>query len=266
MANITRRFRPSVFNLRRDIDDVLDEFVSPRGLRREIDRLFSEDLAPRSMWRELDQLFEDFVSPMPLRRRVGELFEPFGGGLLSGGGAAGRAAMFIPEIELVERDKEYLVKVDLPGLRSEDVDVSVEDGNILTIRGERRDEQTRESRGYEYTERSYGSFARSIELPRGVDASKIEAEHNDGVLQLHVPKSEQATARKVPVRIGQAQREQGREPGQGRGQQREAQHRGEPQQREQGGERGQAEQPRVMSPQGQGAEPRERERPQANSR
>jgi HSP20 family protein len=241
MANITRRGRPSIFNLRRDLDDVLDDFASPRGLRREIDRLWAEDLAPRSLWQELEQLFDDFVSPTPLRRRVGALFEPFDIIAPLGMGSRARGAMFVPDVELIERDNEYLVKVDIPGVRSEDVDVSMDDGNMLTIRGERREEQTRESRGYEYTERSYGSFTRSIELPRGIDASKIEAEFDNGVLQLHVPKTEQAMLRKIPVKVKIGQAREGRELGQGVGQSREAS----------------SEQPRVVSPGSQSNERRE---------
>lgn len=254
MANIMRRNRPSIFNLRRDVDDVLEDFVSPRGLRREIDRLFAEDLAPRSLWQELDQLMDDFVSPMPMRRRVGALFEPFGVGMLPSGRGGGR---FVPELELMERDNEYLVKVDVPGVRSEDIEVSVDDYNMLSIHGERREEQTRESRGYEYTERSYGSFTRSIELPRGVDASKIEAEYDDGVLQLHIPKTEQAmTSRKIPIgRMGQGQGREGREFGQSRSSREQSQ-----QQRESS-----SDQPKVVSPGNQSNERREN-RPQANSR
>jgi HSP20 family protein len=235
MANLMRRNRPSTFNLRRDIDDVLEEFTSPRALRREIDRLFGEDLSPRSMLQEMDRLFDDFVSPVPMRRRISALLEPF----RSGG------AMFVPNLELVERDNEYALNVDLPGVRQEDVQVSVDDDNVLSIRGERRDEKSSRSRGYEYTERSYGSFSRSVELPRGVDASKIEADYRDGVLELRIPKTEQAMARQIPVRS----REQGRELGQGG---------------EQGREQTR-EQPRVMGPGNEGGGQRDA-RTQANSR
>ena len=70
MANITRWRRPSSLSLRRDMEDILDEFDLPRGFRREIDRLFDEDLTPRSLWAEMDRVFDDFVSPPTLRRRA----------------------------------------------------------------------------------------------------------------------------------------------------------------------------------------------------
>lgn len=253
MSNISRWNRPSIFNLRRDIEDALDEFMPPRAMRREIDRMFSEDLSPRMMWSEMDRMFDEYVAPRSLRRRIEALFEPFSQGIRSMVGGRNQS-MFIPELELVERDKEYTLKVDLPGIRQEDVQISVDDNNMLTVRGERREEQSKQSRGYEYTERSYGSFMRSVELPRNVDASKIDADYHDGVLEMRIPKTEQGTmTRKIPVRS----REQGREmQGQGR----------EPslQQGQQQGQQGQQrDQPRVVSP-GSGNEGRDRN--QANAR
>jgi len=241
MSNISRWGRPSIFNLRRDIDDTLEEFMSPRALRREVDRLFAEELSPRTMWTEMDRMFDEFVAPTQLRRRVEALFEPFAMGM------RGRGDMFVPELELTERENEYSLHVDLPGVRQEDVQISVDDNNVLMVRGERRDEQSKQSRGYEYTERSYGSFTRSIELPRNVDTSKIDADYRDGVLQMHIPKTEQAMARKIPVRS----REQGKEASLQQGQQQGQQNR---------------EQPRVMSPGNAGSNERRDTRTQANAR
>lgn len=256
MSNLTRRGRPSIFNLRRDIDDALDEFTSPRALRREIDRLFGEELSPRSLWQAMDRLFDDFVSPTPLRRRISSLFEPFGDMPMALGSMRGGMS-FVPDLELKEEGNEYLLKVDLPGVRPDDVRVSVDDNNILTIRGERREEESRREKGYEYTERSYGSFMRSIELPRGVEVGKIDADYRDGVLQLHIPKNEKAmAARQIPIRS--------REAGQlgGGGQRAQGMQGGA--QGVQGGEAGR-EQPRVMGP-NEGANAERRERTDANAR
>lgn len=246
MALLTRWGRPSVPTLRREINDVLEDFTSPRALRREIDQLFGEELSPRSIWQEMQSLFDDFVTPSPLRRRIGALFEPFGVGIgVPALGLGSMRGMFVPEVELVERDNAYALDVDLPGIRQEDIQISVDDYNVLTIRGERRGEEKKRARGYEYSERSYGSFSRSIELPRGVDTSKIDADYHDGVLSLHIPKTEQAMARKIPI----SGREAGRELGQGR---------------ESGRESGK-DQPRVMSPENVGGSEK-RERTQANAR
>jgi HSP20 family molecular chaperone IbpA len=86
-----------------------------------------------------------------------------------------RKTEFAPQLELKELDSEYVLNADLPGVREQDVDVRISDDNVLTVGGERREEETKRVRGYEYSERSYGSFSRSIELPPGVDASKIQA-------------------------------------------------------------------------------------------
>ena len=221
MSNIMRRGIPSIFNLRRDIEDVLEQFSTPRALRREIERVFGDE-----------------------------------GSLIGGRGQQG---MFIPQLELMERDNDYALRVDLPGVRQEDVQVSVDDDNILTIRGHRQDESTRQARGgYEYTERSYGTFVRSVELPRGVDPGKIDAEYRDGVLELHIPKGMLAAGRQIPVRMREGGRMQGREqqqlgqhPTQQQGQQQmQGQQQGQQMQGQQmqGGQQQGREQPRVMSP------------------
>jgi HSP20 family protein len=264
MANLTRRNRPSTFNLRRDIDDVLEDFTTPRGFRRELDRLLSDDLSPRTMMQEMDRIFDDFGLPMQVRRRLEAIFEPLGIGpnMSAQFGGGSRREMFVPDVELVERDNEYVVNVDLPGVRADEVQISIDDSNVLTMRGERREEQTRQDRGYEYTERSYGVFMRSIELPRGVDTSRIQAELRDGVLQLHIPKTEQA-ARRIPVssreggRIAQGQ--QVPMQGQGQGQL------NQPSQQGQQGREAGRDQPRVVNP-GMNDVPRRDARSQANAR
>ena len=198
MANLTWWRRPAISTLRRDMEDILEDFDISRSFRREIDRLFSEELAPRTSWSEMEQLFDDFVSPQPLRRRMASLFEPLVGATRSLLGRGGET-MFMPNIELTERDDSYVLRADLPGVREQDVNVNLDDDNVLTISGERRREEAKRERGYEYTEREYGSFTRSVQLPRGADASKIEADFRNGVLEVHVPKGEGARARHIPI-------------------------------------------------------------------
>jgi HSP20 family protein len=228
MANMTWWRRPTNLTLRRDMEDILDEFDLPRGFRREIERLFAEDLSPRTMWAEMDRIFDDFVSPPTLRRRIARLFEPvigssgraLGGARARGSEGTGSSAtsrgmgrsgemMFAPQIELTERDNTFVIRVDLPGVREQDVNVRVDDDDTLTISGERHREETRRERGYEYTERSYGTFMRSIELPNGADTSRIEADFRNGVLEVHVPKGESARTRQVPIRGREREREVG---------------------------------------------------------
>lgn len=205
MANWTRWNRPSMLGLRRDIENIADEFDMPRSFRREISRLLSEDLSPRTMWDEMDQLLEEFTSPPTLRRRLSRLFENLPGPR-GGLGFRGRQ-VFVPQVDLIERDDDYLLRVDVPGMREQDIDVHVDANNVLTVSGERREEETKRARGFEYTERVHGSFYRSVELPRGVDPSAIETTLKHGVLDVHIPKTEMARARRIPI----GRRESGKE-------------------------------------------------------
>lgn len=207
MANLTWWRRPSTLSLRRDVEDILEDFDLPRGLRREMDRLFSEDLSPRTLWSEMDRVLDDFASPPSLRRRMMRVFEPMLG--TTSRFLRRAAEEFAPELELKEREGTYVLRVDLPGLREQDINVQVDDDNVLTISGERRQEETKREGAYEYSERSYGSFRRSIQLPRGVETSKIDADFRNGVLEVHVPKGEAVRARQVP--IGGRERERERE-------------------------------------------------------
>lgn len=103
-----------------------------------------------------------------------------------------------PAIEVFEKKDKFVVKAELPGIKEEDIDVSVV-GDILTIKGERQAESETKEEDYYLCERSYGSFSRSIALPSSVDAKKIEASYDDGVLEVSLPKAPEVKAKKVAV-------------------------------------------------------------------
>jgi len=105
----------------------------------------------------------------------------------------------LPAIDIAEKDNEFVVKMEVPGCKAEDVDISVH-GNILTISGEKKQEEERKEKGYYYTERSYGSFRRDLTLASEVHPGKIEATCKDGVLTITVPKTEKAKPVKVKVK------------------------------------------------------------------
>ena len=105
-----------------------------------------------------------------------------------------------PLVDITEDDKEYLIKVELPEIKKEDVKVTVENGT-LTISGERKFEKEEKDKKYHRVERAYGSFVRSFVLPEGTDGSKVSAEFRDGVLKLHLPKSEQAKPKSIEVKV-----------------------------------------------------------------
>jgi HSP20 family protein len=104
-----------------------------------------------------------------------------------------------PSVDIIEDEKEWLVKADLPEVKKEDVKVTVENG-VLTITGERKFEKEEKDKKYHRIERSYGNFLRSFTLPDGADGSKVAAEFKDGVLKVHLPKSEKATPKAIEVK------------------------------------------------------------------
>jgi HSP20 family protein len=103
-----------------------------------------------------------------------------------------------PAVEVFEKKDKFVVKAELPGMKEEDIDVSV-DGDVLTIKGKREAEKEVNEEDYYLCERSYGSFSRSIALPSSVDAKKIEASYEDGVLEVSLPKAPEVKAKKVAV-------------------------------------------------------------------
>lgn len=107
---------------------------------------------------------------------------------------------FKPPVDIVEKDNAFFATVDLPGLKKEDIEISLDEG-VLTLKGERKLEAVAsdEAKTYRRIERAYGAFSRSFTLPQGVDLAAIEASFADGVLTLTLPKSEAAKARKIAI-------------------------------------------------------------------
>jgi HSP20 family protein len=129
---------------------------------------------------EIDRVFEDFGFGR-------EWLSPrWGGSRLSTPlrGAAG--SLWAPDIEVYQRNDEFVVRADLPGLKKEDIKIDVTD-NALTIQGERRQEEETERRGVYRSERSYGSFYRTIPLPEGAITDQAKATFNSGVLEIAMP-------------------------------------------------------------------------------
>ncbi len=107
---------------------------------------------------------------------------------------------WVPPVDIFERGDDLVIRAELPGLRREDIEVRVENGSLV-LRGERRrDEDIDEANAYRL-ERIYGTFTRSFALPRTVDTAKIQATYRDGVLEVVIPKSEEAKPKKVEIRV-----------------------------------------------------------------
>jgi HSP20 family protein len=146
-----------------------DPFSEMTSLRRAMDRLF-EDYAPTRAWR------------------------------------AGEAAELTFPVDLSENENEVTLKAVLPGIKPEDVEISVSDG-VLTIRGEAHQEQTTEKENFYRREIRYGAFSRSIPLPSRVDQEQSEAEFKDGLLTIKLPKAAEARPKTIKVKGGAQQHE-----------------------------------------------------------
>jgi HSP20 family protein len=134
-----------------------------------------------------------------LQREVDRLFDDFTRGIRSNG-----ASMLVPSIDVTETDKEIEVTVDLPGLERKDVDISLEN-DVLIIHGEKQietkpDDEGGKDKTYHVAERSYGAFYRMIQLPPGIDRSKVQATMSKGVLKISIPKPKQSSAAKIEVK------------------------------------------------------------------
>jgi HSP20 family protein len=113
--------------------------------------------------------------------------------------AAGEGAAWTPTIEVMEKEGKLLVTAELPGVKKEDVKVHI-DGDTLVVEGERKQEKEEKREGYYHSERSYGTFYRSIPLPEGAKADQTAAQFNNGVLEVSVPIPEvKAKRQDVPI-------------------------------------------------------------------
>ncbi len=144
-----------------------------------------EDESPFSLLRrEMDSLFDNFFRGFDL--------EPF----------ESRMGAFSPKVDVTENDKEIKISAELPGLDEKDIDVSLQK-DMLTIKGEKKEEKENKGKDYYRMERSYGSFSRTIPLPVEVETDKVEAKFKKGVLSITLPKTAKAVAetKKIAVKV-----------------------------------------------------------------
>ena len=147
--------------------------------------------------------WDPFREMVSLRDAMDSLFE----NALIGprGGEGGVSTVQLP-LDIVEEDDNYIVRASLPGLKPEDVNVTVVD-NVLTIEGEAKGEEQKEGSRWHLRERRWGQFSRQIALPTTIDANNVQAEYSDGVLKLTLPKAEEAKPKRIAIRAnGQQQK------------------------------------------------------------
>jgi HSP20 family protein len=136
-----------------------------------------------NLQQQINRMFEDF-------QPAGGPFEGLGGGT------------FAPALDVKENAESYIVSLEVPGIAQDDLNISLEN-NVLTVRGQKQ-QKREENEGaagesVHRVERSYGSFARSVTLPRSVESGKVSASLNDGVLRIELPKEEQAKPRQITI-------------------------------------------------------------------
>ena len=152
----------------------------------------------RSLIRWNPQRDSALVDPF---RAMDELFSEMWRGWPSLFDSETRRPLLRPAMDVVENDREIAIRIDLPGIKPEDVKVEMED-NVLTVSGEVGDTIEKEGDRYHYRERSYGSFQRSLRLPGTVDTEKVDASFENGVLNVVLPKLPQAQPKQISIKAG----------------------------------------------------------------
>ena len=132
------------------------------------------------MRRDMDRLWESFFERGALRGEDG--------------------VEWLPSRDVAETKNEIVVKAEVPGLESKDIDISLSDG-LLTIKGEKKQEREEKEENIHLVERSYGSFTRTIRLPNEFQSDKINASYKNGVLKVVLPKSEEAKKKEIKIKV-----------------------------------------------------------------
>jgi HSP20 family protein len=153
-------------------------------------------------------LWEPFTgSPFALMRRMSEEMDRMFGDWGPNQNTPTSLSQWSPAIEVAQRDGNYVVHAELPGLKPEEVNVEVAD-DALIIQGERKSQQEQNQGGIQRSERRYGQFYRSIPLPDGVNADQVQATFQNGVLEVRVPMpQQQSNRRQIPIQPGSASSE-----------------------------------------------------------
>ena len=129
----------------------------------------------------MDRLWDSFLEGRPMRK-------------------AEEGREWLPSIDVSETKNELVIKAELPGLDPKDIDISMNNG-YLTIKGEKKHEKEEKDENYHLIEKSYGSFTRSVRLPREVQNDKITASFKNGVLRITLPKSEEAKKKEIKIKV-----------------------------------------------------------------
>jgi HSP20 family protein len=148
-----------------------------------------EPLTRWNPWKELEEM----------EKRLTSVFGPSPSGVTDNKEAMS-VAQWSPLVDITEDEKEYIVKAEIPEMKKEDIKINVHD-DVLAITGERQYEKEEKGKKYHKVERAYGSFMRRFTLPVDADGSKVSAEYKDGILNVHLPKSEKAKPKAIEIKV-----------------------------------------------------------------
>ena len=144
--------------------------------------------------------WEPFRELSSLQTEMNRLFNTAFGDVPNGGTGV-VARRWMPAMDLLETHEDFVLRADLPGMTESDVNIELED-NVLTVSGERKAEREDKREGFYRMERAFGSFSRSLTLPKGVDPEAVSASFDQGVLEVRIPKPEQRKPRKISISAG----------------------------------------------------------------
>jgi HSP20 family protein len=144
-------------------------------------------------WRPL----RDIVS---IQDEMNQLFDDFFGGRVPRRWLKAEEGLWTPNVDVSETKDEIVVTAEMPGMKKEDITLSVQD-NVITLSGEKKSEEEKKDANFYRLERSFGSFCRSFTLPTPVEADKIKASFKDGILKVTLPKSEKVKPQEIPINI-----------------------------------------------------------------
>ncbi len=144
-------------------------------------------------WRPL----RDIVS---IQDEMNQLFDNFFGGRVPRRWLKAEEGLWTPNVDVSETKDEIVVTAEMPGMKKEDIKLSVQD-NVITLSGEKKSEEEKKDANFYRLERSFGSFCRSFTLPTPVEAEKIKANFKDGILKVTLPKSEKVKPKEIPINI-----------------------------------------------------------------
>ncbi|HUI11568.1 MAG TPA: Hsp20/alpha crystallin family protein [Bacteroidota bacterium] len=146
--------------------------------------------------RDLTAFPSDVLS---MRKEIDRLFDNLFHGDLADTTSAFTSA-WVPAVDIAEHEGEFVVRMELPGVKKDDVKITMQEG-VLSVKGEKKQEKEAKGLDYHRVERSYGSFQRSFTLPTAVKAENIDASYRDGVLEITLPKAEEAKPKQIDVKV-----------------------------------------------------------------